>query len=100
MRAFTFSADRKRLLADQRTLLGVPHALNVVSNLGFLMVGFASFRAGHFRSCSFRQLNVDGKPATLRSSPVLGEHTDRVLSDWLSLSQDALGKLRSDGVLN
>ena len=30
--------------ADQRTLLGVPHALNVVSNLGFLIVGAVGLR--------------------------------------------------------
>ena len=30
--------------ADQRTLLGVTHALNVVSNLGFLIVGFVGLR--------------------------------------------------------
>ncbi len=30
--------------ADQRSLLGVPHALNVVSNLGFLIVGAVGLR--------------------------------------------------------
>ena len=44
-------------------------------------------------------VRVDGKPATLKPSPVLGEHTDRVLSDWLDLSHDALGALRDKGVL-
>ena len=31
--------ERYHDFADQRTVLGVPHALNVVSNLGFLIVG-------------------------------------------------------------
>lgn len=31
--------------ADQRTLLGVPHALNVLSNLGFLIVGLIGLAA-------------------------------------------------------
>jgi crotonobetainyl-CoA:carnitine CoA-transferase CaiB-like acyl-CoA transferase len=44
-------------------------------------------------------VRVDGKPATVRSSPVLGEHTGTVLSDWLGLSADAVERLRADGAL-
>ena len=41
----------------------------------------------------------ESKPATLKSSPVLGEHTDTVLSDWLGLSAAELGTLRGEGAL-
>ena len=81
MRAFFFSAQRRRLLAiallsiaallavaalppipqpgqyhnfaDQRTLLGVPHALNVASNLGFLIVGAVGLRRVWSSGASF-----------------------------------------------
>ena len=36
--------ERYHDFADQRTVLGVPHALNVVSNLGFLIVGVVGLR--------------------------------------------------------
>ena len=39
--------------ADQRTLLGVTHALNVVSNLGFLIVGFVGLRRVSKSGASF-----------------------------------------------
>ena len=39
--------------ADQRTLLGVPHALNVVSNLGFLIVGVVGLRRVSKSGASF-----------------------------------------------
>ena len=38
-------------------------------------------------------VRVDGKPATLKSSPVLGAHTDVVLADWLGLSASDAGRL-------
>ena len=44
-------------------------------------------------------VRVDGKPATLKSSPVLGAHTDIVLGDWLGLSAGELGALRTAGAL-
>ena len=44
-------------------------------------------------------VRVDGKPATLKSSPVLGAHTDVVLADWLGLSASELGALRTAGAL-
>jgi formyl-CoA transferase len=44
-------------------------------------------------------VRVDGKPSTLKPSPVLGQHTDAVLSDWLDLTADDVGKLRGDGAL-
>ena len=44
-------------------------------------------------------VRVDGKPATLKSSPVLGAHTETVLGDWLGLSASELGALRTAGAL-
>jgi formyl-CoA transferase len=44
-------------------------------------------------------VRVDGKPSTIKPSPVLGEHTDTVLSDWLGLSDDEVGALRGNGAL-
>ena len=44
-------------------------------------------------------VRVDGKPATLKSSPVLGADTDTVLADWLGLSTSELGALRTAGAL-
>ena len=44
-------------------------------------------------------VRVDGKPSTVKPSPVLGQHTDTVLAEWLGLSADDVGKLRADGAL-
>ncbi len=44
-------------------------------------------------------VRVDGKPSRLTSSPMLGEHTDRVLSDWLGLNDAAVASLKSEGAI-
>ena len=44
-------------------------------------------------------VRVDGKPSTVKPSPVLGQHTDSVLSEWLNLSADEVGALRGNGAL-
>jgi len=44
-------------------------------------------------------VRVDGKPTRVTSSPMLGEHTDQVLSDWLSLNAQAVATLKADGVV-
>ena len=44
-------------------------------------------------------VRVDGKPATVTPSPVLGEHTEAVLADWLNLDAGAIGRLRTDGAI-
>ena len=46
--------------ADQRTLLGIPHCLNVVSNLPFLLVGLWGLRT------LFRLVGTPGQQAFLR----------------------------------
>jgi formyl-CoA transferase len=44
-------------------------------------------------------VRVDGKPPALTSSPVLGEHTDAVLSEWLGLNAQAVAALRQEGAV-
>jgi crotonobetainyl-CoA:carnitine CoA-transferase CaiB-like acyl-CoA transferase len=44
-------------------------------------------------------VRVDGAAARLKSSPVLGEHTDQVISDWLGLNSEAIAALREDGAV-
>jgi formyl-CoA transferase len=44
-------------------------------------------------------VRVDGKPTRVTSSPMLGEHTDQVLSDWLGLNAQAVATLKADGVV-
>jgi formyl-CoA transferase len=44
-------------------------------------------------------VRVDGKPSRIKSSPVLGEHTDAVLSDWLGLNAAAVAELKADGAI-
>jgi formyl-CoA transferase len=44
-------------------------------------------------------VRVDGKPPALSASPVLGEHTDAVLSEWLGLNAQAVAALRDVGAI-
>jgi formyl-CoA transferase len=44
-------------------------------------------------------VRIDGKPPTLTTSPVLGQHTGEVLQDWLGLRPADLEVLRGDGVV-
>ena len=44
-------------------------------------------------------VRIDGKPPTLTASPVLGEHTDAVLGEWLGLNAEAVAMLRADGAV-
>ena len=44
-------------------------------------------------------VRVDGKPPALTSSPVLGEHTGAVLSEWLGLNAQAVEALRAEGAV-
>jgi crotonobetainyl-CoA:carnitine CoA-transferase CaiB-like acyl-CoA transferase len=44
-------------------------------------------------------VRVDGKPTQVKSSPVLGEHTDAVLSEWLGLNASAVAALKAEGAL-
>ncbi len=44
-------------------------------------------------------VRVDGKATRVTSSPVLGEHTDQVISDWLGLNGAAIDELKSNGAV-
>jgi len=44
-------------------------------------------------------VRIDGKPPTLVTSPVLGQHTDEVLQSWLGMNAGDLEALRADGVV-
>jgi crotonobetainyl-CoA:carnitine CoA-transferase CaiB-like acyl-CoA transferase len=57
-------------------------------------------------SAVHRPFNMPGWPRARRrwtdarhSSPMLGEHTGQVLSDWLGLSGEAVAGLKADGAL-
>jgi len=40
-----------------------------------------------------------GKPPTLRPAPLLGANNEDVLASWLDMDRDAVGTLRTDGVI-
>jgi crotonobetainyl-CoA:carnitine CoA-transferase CaiB-like acyl-CoA transferase len=44
-------------------------------------------------------VRVDGKPPAIRSSPILGVHTDAVLTEWLGLNAHAVETLRAEGAV-
>jgi crotonobetainyl-CoA:carnitine CoA-transferase CaiB-like acyl-CoA transferase len=44
-------------------------------------------------------VRINGKPPRVRASPALGEHTVDVLSRWLGLSADAVGKLKASKIV-
>lgn len=44
-------------------------------------------------------VRIDGKPPALAPSPVLGEHTDAVLGEWLGLNAQAVAALRAEGAV-
>jgi formyl-CoA transferase len=44
-------------------------------------------------------VRVDGKPPALKPSPVLGEHTDAVLVEWLGLNAQAIAAMRAEGAV-
>src|SRR5438105_15963787 len=44
-------------------------------------------------------VRVDWKATRVTSSPMLGEHTDQVLSDWLGLTAQAVAEMKREGVI-
>jgi formyl-CoA transferase len=44
-------------------------------------------------------VRFDGVPAKVEAAPLLGEHTEEVLHDWLGLDEAAVTSLRSDGIV-
>jgi formyl-CoA transferase len=53
---------------------------------------------GDFKMTSW-PVRVDGKPPRLTPSPLLGQHNDEVLHDWLGISAAERAALKSEGVL-
>ena len=45
-------------------------------------------------------VRVDGRVSRVTASPVLGEHTDQVLSDWLGLNAAAVEALKTGGAVS
>ena len=44
-------------------------------------------------------VRVDGKATRIKASPMLGEHTDQVISDWLGLNDAAIAALKTGGAV-
>ena len=44
-------------------------------------------------------VRINGKPPTVKASPVLGEHTADVLTSWLGLSEAEVKSLHGDGIV-
>lgn len=44
-------------------------------------------------------VRINGKPPTVKASPILGEHNAAVLSEWLGLSSDDIGKLKANKII-
>ena len=44
-------------------------------------------------------VRFDGVPTAVKSAPLLGEHTDEVLADWLGLDAAAVAGLHQDGIV-
>jgi crotonobetainyl-CoA:carnitine CoA-transferase CaiB-like acyl-CoA transferase len=44
-------------------------------------------------------VRINGRPPTVKASPGLGEHTADVLTSWLGLNADQVGKLKADKIV-
>ena len=44
-------------------------------------------------------VRVDGRPTRVEPSPMLGQHTDDVLRDWLTLDGETVAELKKDGAV-
>jgi len=53
---------------------------------------------GEFRMPAF-PVRFDGAPAPVKPSPLLGEHTTQVCTEWLEMSAVDIDELRSDGII-
>jgi crotonobetainyl-CoA:carnitine CoA-transferase CaiB-like acyl-CoA transferase len=52
---------------------------------------------GDFKMASW-PVRVDGKPPRLKPSPLLGQHSDEVLHDWLGIGAAEITTLKNEGV--
>ena len=57
-----------------------------------------AFKHGAFTMASW-PVRVDGKPPRLTPSPLLGQHNDEVLHDWLGIDAAERAALKREGVL-
>ena len=53
---------------------------------------------GHSRCRAGRGASM-ARPRASASSPMLGEHTNQVLSDWLGLTAQAVAEMKREGVI-
>jgi formyl-CoA transferase len=44
-------------------------------------------------------VRIDGKPPKVKASPILGQHTDEVLTKWLGLGEAEVRSLHDEGVV-
>ena len=44
-------------------------------------------------------VRIDGKPPQVKASPILGQHTDEVLTSWLELNDSEVKSLHDEGVV-
>ena len=44
-------------------------------------------------------VRFSGQPPPVKPAPLLGQHTDEVLDDWLGLGADQVGALQRDGII-
>ena len=44
-------------------------------------------------------VRVDGKASRLQASPMIGEHTDQVISDWLGINGEAVTALKAEAAV-
>ena len=54
---------------------------------------------GHPTKMPSWPVRINGKPPTVKASPTLGEHTADVLTGWLGLSADEVGKLKANKIV-
>ncbi len=55
-------------------------------------------QAGAYKMPGF-PVRFSGRPPPVKPAPLLGEHTEQVLNNWLGFSRDDIGALRDSGVL-
>jgi formyl-CoA transferase len=53
---------------------------------------------GDFKMATW-PVRVDGKPPTLKPSPLLGQHSEEVLHEWLGIDAAGIAALKGEGVL-
>jgi crotonobetainyl-CoA:carnitine CoA-transferase CaiB-like acyl-CoA transferase len=45
-------------------------------------------------------VRYSGRTLPISAAPLLGEHSEEVLAEWLGLDRETLDKLRSDAVIS